>query len=575
MTDRLVAVDDADYRLPEPVRTAYWNEHGPNNGGRPVGKDELLLNVLDHGVVGDSNASGSSGTDDRAAIHEAAALALSLGRPLWFPKVANGYRAVGTVDLPGGIDVRMDSPIITPAGVAGVALRYNASGPVVNGRTLVLRQKRGAVTDWQSESDIGIQTRNVQRSMITVVEVSNNTIGYQRLADNAGHVYNEITLLHINSNKIGIDCETTTAAGWVNEENLYGGNFTVGSTVHTALSRIGVRIRSTHGYQNNAQVFHKPSFEIAVGLTGNAEAIPIFIADGVNNKFHDVRNEGSMLLMRTTGLANNNFASVTYGASGVAGDSVDEQGSFPTTIVERSRQQHVEALQRPIWQMTDIHKRAVPYDATQTNIPGMVMLGTGGTTVFRALSGLNIATNYLEVLNRHIGVQVGTSNVKRFVVTADTEPGFGGRIHVRCFDTTGAIMDPAAHVADPLVKGASGRVFVASGGMGYQTGSDSASPAFFRVADTVASIIVCLAPGTAALRVRAMRISTFSPYVPSVYTPFPDNLDEPVATQAPTSGTWTVGKRIYNAAPESGQPIGWVCTVAGTPGTWASMASLA
>jgi len=36
----------------------------------------------------------------------------------------------------------------------------------------------------------------------------------------------------------------------------------------------------------------------------------------------------------------------------------------------------------------------------------------------------------------------------------------------------------------------------------------------------------------------------------------------------PVAGTWTVGSIVLNNAPTTGQPVGWVCTVAGTPGTW-------
>jgi hypothetical protein len=36
----------------------------------------------------------------------------------------------------------------------------------------------------------------------------------------------------------------------------------------------------------------------------------------------------------------------------------------------------------------------------------------------------------------------------------------------------------------------------------------------------------------------------------------------------PTTGTWVVGDVVYNSAPASAGYIGWVCTVAGTPGTW-------
>jgi hypothetical protein len=37
---------------------------------------------------------------------------------------------------------------------------------------------------------------------------------------------------------------------------------------------------------------------------------------------------------------------------------------------------------------------------------------------------------------------------------------------------------------------------------------------------------------------------------------------------APTTGTWKLGDIVYNTSPASAGFIGWVCTVAGTPGTW-------
>jgi hypothetical protein len=40
------------------------------------------------------------------------------------------------------------------------------------------------------------------------------------------------------------------------------------------------------------------------------------------------------------------------------------------------------------------------------------------------------------------------------------------------------------------------------------------------------------------------------------------------AAAAPTTGTWRVGDIVYNTAPASAGYIGWVCTAAGTPGTW-------
>ena len=49
------------------------------------------------------------------------------------------------------------------------------------------------------------------------------------------------------------------------------------------------------------------------------------------------------------------------------------------------------------------------------------------------------------------------------------------------------------------------------------------------------------------------------------------------ATRVPIAGegTHAVGDTIFNNNPSSGNPIGWMCTVAGNPGTWKSMGNLA
>lgn len=46
------------------------------------------------------------------------------------------------------------------------------------------------------------------------------------------------------------------------------------------------------------------------------------------------------------------------------------------------------------------------------------------------------------------------------------------------------------------------------------------------------------------------------------------------STASPTSGTYIVGDRAWNSVPTVGQPKSWVCTVAGTPGTWVSEGNL-
>jgi hypothetical protein len=42
----------------------------------------------------------------------------------------------------------------------------------------------------------------------------------------------------------------------------------------------------------------------------------------------------------------------------------------------------------------------------------------------------------------------------------------------------------------------------------------------------------------------------------------------------PSVLTWAVGDTCYNSVPSVGQPKGWRCTTAGTPGTWTSEGNL-
>lgn len=46
-------------------------------------------------------------------------------------------------------------------------------------------------------------------------------------------------------------------------------------------------------------------------------------------------------------------------------------------------------------------------------------------------------------------------------------------------------------------------------------------------------------------------------------------------TEAPTTGAHVVGEIVWNTVPSSGGNIGWVCTTAGTPGTWKAWGTIA
>ena len=47
------------------------------------------------------------------------------------------------------------------------------------------------------------------------------------------------------------------------------------------------------------------------------------------------------------------------------------------------------------------------------------------------------------------------------------------------------------------------------------------------------------------------------------------------ASAPPTGGAWVVGDKLYDSAPAAAGTVGWVCTTAGTPGTWKTFGAIA
>ena len=53
-----------------------------------------------------------------------------------------------------------------------------------------------------------------------------------------------------------------------------------------------------------------------------------------------------------------------------------------------------------------------------------------------------------------------------------------------------------------------------------------------------------------------------------------NGFSESFSSAVPTTGTWIVGDKVYNNAPIAGGTIGWICTVAGIPGTWKTFGTI-
>lgn len=549
------------------------------SGNRPVGQDEIVVNVKDHGAVGDD------ATDDTSAIQDAADHAASIKGHLYFPAVTTGYRTSDTVEF-AGIDVTMEGTIRYNGPQDRPAIAYNPSGSVVSHRRITVRVDNVAhPPSWDDEDFIGVLFRNIQRCHVAVDLVNGFTIGACFLGDDAGNVYNIVELLHLMDNKIGLDLDST-GSGWTNENLFLGGNFSVSTTTNTDQDRIGIRIRSQASFLQDANMFKKPSIEIGHNLTGGAEAVPILISSGQANTFEDVRSESNgNLAMRTTGGSRDNFVSTSYAPLNAY---IEDLGDYPNTVFRKHRSRATETFDRLLYGIPNLAERAgavtAPVIGDSTMIPGLVCIASGSETVRYSITGVPYTSQYVEIpSSRCYGIYVDTRFVKRFLlVTGAVASDRGARTFVRCHDSSGTVINPATKTS-PMVRGHSTKTFstTANFGGGYIT-TESATATYIAVVDDdVESIIIGVTGGT-----QDARLTSFAVYVDSmdanagsngtsVWTTFPDFGGDLFGSGPPTTiGPSVAGRKIWNVAPATSSPMGWVCTAAGTPGTWVAMPNL-
>lgn len=535
-------------------------------------KTNLEVNVKDHGAIGDNTA------DDTASIAAAIAAAAAIGprTRVRFPAVAVGYKVTSTLTIPGKVDIAMDAPIIYAG--TGTALVVGETGANRHSRARhlirVQRATQSPWTDWPTPTVIGVELVNPYWSDIELRDVNGFTVGVKVTGKTAqGASYNTFRLGKLGSNRVHIELDATTG-GWVNENKFFGGGFT-NATSDPALDRIGVRINSSDGsYYNNANVFYGPSFEIK----GNGEAFTGTCVDASyaaqGNKFLDCRHESPDAVAVVTRNSSKAVVFTTAYDEGSNLPTFSDEGTYAGTLVETTQRRSADAAKRLVFKADGLHKRACFYDGgTTTNVPGLHWLvNSAGLDERRHIGSVTINPNYLEWgASRALGLYLSTKNAKRFVVVVDAEAGFGGRLVVRAHDAAGAVLTAAG-----TVRGDVG-TFTATatwGGGGFNTPTDSVSPRFFAVSSSAAYVWVGIGSATTAARLRSFAIYTLDHEGDAAtWLPWHDE-GVNVGTAAPTAGTWEVGRRVRNVAPAVGSPKGWVCTVAGTPGTWVSEGNL-
>lgn len=510
-----------------------------------VNKGDLAFNVKDYGAVGNSNASGSTGTDDTQAIKNAVTAAAAAGPKarLIFPAPTSGsagYRTLDTISIPSSVDVEMNGSIIYagPAGRPALIIGETGAGANRARSNHRIKVRRGVISDWLSEADLGVRLINQYYANIVIDDASNFTVGAQLVGSAAGSAYNKIYLGSFSDVKIGLDLDAVLS-GWVNQNDFFGGSFWSSSLTNAnGLGRVAIRITSSDGtyLNNNCNTFHSPSFEQnGSGKTYTSYCLEV-LNGGMGNKVRDARCEtiNPDTVVHTANAARPPYFQASYNDAPL---KALEDSTRTGVVIDQESTRIVDAAQRLIFTSGAMHKTAygVPGGVTVPRIawgPNSVADG-----FVRSGDGITIGANYLTLtLGRLIGTFVTTTSVKRFTVVRDAETGFGGRVVVRAYDINGVLLTGTNVVTSPDV----GIPFLNNGS--WSTGTDTTDPFSFTVSVDVAYIFVAVKSGTNECRIRGFSIYTSVksgaalPYVPWAEDDFLPN--ETITLTKPTGGSW-------------------------------------
>ena len=526
-------------------------------------KDTVQVNVKQFGAIGDGI------NDDTQAINDAIAYSQTLIKPLILFPAAVGYRVTSGIVIPFNTHVEMVGYILYDGVNDKTCLTIGSSTTLTFDTDLNLRVKNKNASTWALDTCIGIKIINANACNINVKYTSSFTIGVQFSGNNGGLVYNNVTLGYIFNNKYGVDL-INEGTGWCNENLFFGGRFGLTSTTNASQNRYGVRITSKTTYYNNNNTFLKPSFELGQSYT-SGEAIPVLIEFGNQNSFSRFRNENNNAI--TARITNNSTENKFE--SGFGTITVDDKSLYPFTQLKQARTQLMDEANNLIFSSGPLHKLACYYDDTTINVPNVHAIHSANDSVYKNSASFTLNKDYLESYYG-IGVFVKTKNCKRFVVRKDCEQSNGGRIGVRCYDVNDVLLTSAG-INHPYVQGSISNVFSYTTNYGgtYSTGSDSYGDTYFTVNDDVDYVVIILNKGTAVLRIRSFSVFAVDEQSCATWTGYEEIIKScNLGTKPPIAGTWQMGRKILNSTPTVGQPKGWICTVAGTPGTWVSEGNL-
>lgn len=536
---------------------------------------DLTVSVADprFGAVADWD--GTTGTDNTAAIRAAISHARSLGTGavVLYPQgPGRGYYVSETIEHGPDLSVDMRVPIYHPGGT--VTVRFGSAGKLTdNTAEYKIRVQRTTQSDWTDPADVGAELINMARCKIDIPLARGFTTNIRLIGDGQGFVVCTTTLGLFLNGRYGIDLHSRNG-GWVNSNLVLGGYVLNHVGLNKGKPRCAVRYSSTTNFYNDGNVFNGLVAELKVDDAEGAEVEVIRAEYAQSNQHTNVRSETSgPVAIRNLNDSRFNNISLAYSQTTVGG-GIDNSAAVRDTghVTELRTLDRTTAL-RSVWRIDEMHKKAATYNGTTNiHVPGVSWRSSGSATASRSMSGIDVLPEYIGVrADRAVGVFISTRDIKRLLLSAYTDLSSPGRWVIKAFDSNGESIAEESAVRRgavlSLVK------FDYFGGS-WIASQGSRDPIDFTVSDDVDHVWVGLSgePGNPAL-VTSIEVLTGEIEKVRAWQPWDDrglNWGTTYPVEG-AGGAYEVGRIIMNAAPAPGQPLGWVCTAAGSPGVWTPM----
>lgn len=523
------------------------------------------VNVQWFGAKGDDPSDGT-GTDDTAAI----LAAVATGLPVLFPASGgDGYRITDTITAVSGFNVESGTFIYYNGPADRTALILTTEVNEVSFVSL----RSPSTTAWDNPLYKGVVLKNIRSSTVNIREITGAFYsGLVCLGDATGFSLNTVNLGVITICKYAIRLDAINN-GYVNDNIFIGGECRCYSSFRSGEDRYGITIESSDGtYKvNNNNIFLKTSVEMHT--FGGARTVAVNITDGERNRFEGIRSETNTVEAAFGGASARNF--INFGFVSVAAPRVETTSTKLNHVSDEAFRSW-----NTIFDSGFIPDKTFYYDGdgTTNGVARMFVMSADTESVAHSKVHLaydvsNLPSYMYTDSGIGVGVKIDTSTQKKFKVSRKFAGAYYGRIVVKVYGSDGVKRPETA--GDVLTKAGTVSWTPTYGGA-WQQNSDLADDFYFEVGASVDSIALLQGYGSNPPRVTWMSVQTDGAAA-RVYTPF-DYLyagNSLVATAIPSAGNWRVGQVVRNATPSANGTIGWVCTTAGSPGTWKAFGSIA